>query len=323
VTGTILARLLSWREANNECRRAAAEWTALRDGPLRQVGRDLPAKEMRHLQHTVYRINSLVFLYAHLRRAGHSTELGVLLGAITHLLDYAYDHRRLSAADLRAMEEVVIAHRRPDPHDDLQAALSVLAERAWGLVADPASVRTRLADMLVTQRRSLAQSAGQPMPAGQLQQVTWDKGHHSLCLYFAAVNPDFSVGEARALRSFGAYMQYMDDLEDLYEDRAEGRQSPVARTLAGLPKATRLFRAARQDLASYYGGDRGRYNYGVFIAWLALFHVGILTAAVIREVTLLLPLRAQRGLDRCQQWLAGRVPFFQVAPLSVVRGRPR
>lgn len=316
-----LRKLLTWREANDECRRAAQAWAQLSEKQLAGLARELPGKEMRHLQHTVFRINALLLLYAKLRRAPHSTELGVILGVITHLLDYAYDHLQLEAQDLAAVEAVVFTQRAPDQGNELQRVLSVLAAQAWRLVPDPSSVSTRLADMLGTQRRSLAQAGQAPMSQIALRVVTSDKGHHSLCLYFAAVNPGFDRQEAAALRSFGEYMQYMDDLEDFYEDRAEGRQSPVTGIGRGVAESTRLLRAARRDLARCYGRDRARYNYRLLMVCIAVFHVAILLGALVREITMRLPLRAQASLDRAQRRLAARVPFFEMAPLAVVAGR--
>src|SRR5262249_20297459 len=159
-------------------------------------------------------------------------------------------------------------------------------------------LRSCLRDMLGTQRRSLAQMSETPMDADDLHQVTWDKGHHSLCLYFAATNPAFSRDEARALRSFGLYMQLMDDLEDLYEDRAERRASPVSSVLRAIRDTTRCFIPALRDLARHYGHDPVTYDWHVFKGWLVLFHIGILSFCLLREGVRRLPAWAQRILDQ-------------------------
>jgi hypothetical protein len=310
------SRLLRWREATEECRRVHAEWVRLTAGQLAPVLAALGEKEVEHLRHTVYRINSFAFLYAKLIRRPHTTELGVLLGVITHLLDHAYDHSAGDGGRVTRVEDVVLQRCEPDPADALQVALAELARRAWHLVPAPQRLARRLDRMIDTQRRSMAQAAGNLDPA-VLTRITWDKGHDSVCLYFAAVNPDFSDREAEALRSFGWYLQYMDDLEDLYEDRAESRQSPVAGPRAGVREARRAFRTARRDLARYYGADRCAYSYRPFMGWLVLFHLGIVLACYAREVVIRLPPVVQRGLRRQHQRLARRIPFFWVAPLSL------
>lgn len=305
--------VLIWREAGRECRRVIDVFGDLVAGDLAEVVAALPPAEVRHLRHTVFRINSLVYLYARLLRRPHRTELGVLLGAITHLLDHAYDHPEAAGSDVGVYEDVVFQRVAADPDRPLQVALAQLARRAWGTVADPAGLSARLATMLDTQRRSQAQ-VGPAVADPALWQLTSDKGHHSLCLYFAAVNPEFGAGEAAALRGFGGYLQYMDDLEDLYEDRAERRQSPVRGVLSGIVRGTALFAHALRDIRAFY--PRPRNKTGMFVAWLLLFHAGIVVGALAREVTGRLPARVQAGLDRRQEWLSARVPFFHVAPLS-------
>ncbi|MEO3923326.1 hypothetical protein ABGB07_05635 [Micromonosporaceae bacterium B7E4] len=313
---SFLRRMLAWREANAECRRAARLFAALSAGPLTEVSATLGEPELRHLRHTVFRINALLFLYAKLLRRPHETELGVLLGAITHLLDHAYDHR--AGADVASFEEIVMLHRPPDRDQPLQTALATLAARAWRRIAAPALLAPRLHDMLDTQRRSLAQ-VGPTLDPTPLWELTSDKGFHSLCLYFAAVNERFGAEEAAALRAFGAYLQFMDDLEDLYEDRAEGRQSPVRGVLHGVRQGTVLFRAALRDITAFY--RPGRYGVRAFVAWLVLFHLGIMVGALIRELTRRLPPGFQAGLERRQEWLSARVPFFYVAPAGYVPRR--
>lgn len=309
---------LFWREAGRECRRVARTFGELTAGDLAEVVSTLPAAEVRHLRHTVFRINSLLYLYAKLRRHPHDTGLGVLLGAITHLLDHAYDHPEAAGADVRVYEDVVLQRRAADPGRPLQVALGRLARRAWGTVPDPAGLAVRLAAMLDTQRRSLAQ-VGPEVAAPTLWQLTLDKGHHSLCLYFAAVNPGFGPAEAAALRGFGGYLQFMDDLEDLHEDRAERRQSPVRGVLGGIVRGTGLFAGALRGIRAGY--PRPRFKTGMFVSWLLLFHFGIVVGALARELTCRLPVRVQNGLARRQEWLGARVPFFHVAPLGVT-GQP-
>jgi len=305
------------REANAECRRAAARWAQLRDG-LTGVLVNLGEKEARHLEQTVYRINLLVFLYSRMRRIQHSTELGVLLGAITHLLDYAYDHGDLPAEKLHSFERTVASPHPTQPEGQLQLALSVLAGRFWPLVGNPGSVAKRLDDMLATQWDSLAQGHQERLGDAALRRITWDKGHRSLCLYFAAVDPDFSDTEALALRSLGGYMQYMDDLEDLYEDRVECRQSPVPGVARGIVETTRLCWRARRDLRSLSRREQVRYDYRMFGSCLVLFHIGMLAGVLLREATLRLPPRVQAAFAERRERLAHRMPLLRVVPLSVV-----
>jgi hypothetical protein len=306
------------REANAECHRAAARWAQLRDSLLADVLTDLGEKEIRHLEQTVYRINLLVFLYSYMRRIQHSTELGTLLGAITHLLDYVYDHGDFPAEKLHSFERAITTEHPPEFEDRLELALSVLGGRLRSLVGNPDSVANRLADGLDTQRDSLAQGYDERLSESALRRITWDKGHRSLCLYFAAVDPDFSETEALALRSLGGYMQYMDDLEDLYEDRTEGRQSPVPGITGGIFESTRLCWRARRDLRSLCRRDQARYDYRMFCTCLVLFHIGMLTGVLLREVTLRLPPRVQATFAKHKGRLADRVPFLRIVPLSLV-----
>ena len=198
-----------------------------------------------------------------------------------------------------------------------KSALSDLGRRLRSLVGNPHAVAQRLADGLDTQRDSLSQGYDERLSDSVLQRITWDKGHRSLCLYFAAAHPDFSDAEAIALRSLGGYMQYMDDLEDLYEDRAENRQSPVCGVVRGIVESTRLCRGARRDLQSLYQRD-GRYDYRMFCTWLIPFHAGMLVGVLLREVTLRLPPRIKATFAKHRGRLADRVPFLRVVPLSVV-----
>ena len=296
--------------ARIECRRAAARWAELRDGSLADVLADLDEKEAHHLQQMVYRTDLLVFFYSYMRRIQHSTELGTLLGAITHLLDYVYDHGEFPAEKLHCFDRAIMWGHPVEPEDQLQLALSVLARRAWSLVGNREAVAKRLSDMLATQQRSLAQSNDRRLGENALRRITWDKGHHALCVYFAAVDPGFSETEALALRSLGGYMQYMDDFEDLYEDRMENRQSLVTGVARGIAASTWLCWRARQDLRALYRQDRARYDYRMFCSCLTLFHTGMLTAVLLREATLRLPARVRATLVNHKGRLANRVQFL-------------
>ncbi|SEM21085.1 hypothetical protein [Streptacidiphilus jiangxiensis] len=308
-------RTLPWRTANHECASAAAELTLLRTSLLHRLDLYLDDAEERHLTHTVQRINALLFLYATVRRAPHDTRLGVLLGAVTHLLDHAYDRRAASARQLDALEEVVLGTRRPDPDDPWESVLGELAARCWQSVADPAAIRAHLERMITTQRRSQAQTQAPDLPSAALAELTRDKGHHSVCLYFAAVNPAFGAEEERALRSFGSYLQYMDDLEDRLEDRADGRVSLVGPLPAALAEAGHRFAVARRDLTAFYGRGPG-HRHRTLLAWLVLFHAGVVVGAVFEHATRALPAPVPGLLRRGRTALATRFPFFEVAPLG-------
>jgi hypothetical protein len=317
VTLTRVRPIAALRKANAECRRALLQWNRVQ-AQLAPATDQLSEKERRHLRQTAFRINALMCLYAWLRRTAHDTELGVLLGVITHLLDHVYDHRGLTGDQLRDVEEVVFLKRNPDPTDPFQVVLADLCKQAWASVPDSDALRSCLREMLATQRRSLAQMDQTTMDVQALHQLTWDKGHHSLCLYFAAANPTFSGAEADALRSFGLYMQLMDDLEDLYEDREEQRTSPVSNVLRAARDTTRCFISALRDLAGHYGRDPVAYDWQVFKDWLILFHVGILFFCLLREVTRRLPTWAQRLLDQ-QHRIGPLTPFIYAAPFDLVR----
>jgi hypothetical protein len=254
-------------------------------------------------------------LYAWMRRTDHDTEVGVLLGAITHLLDHVYDHRGLDAKQLHDIEDVVFMRRGPDPDDAFQTVLADLCTRAWAVVPGSEALRPCLERMLTTQRESLAQTERAALDPNTLHRLTLDKGHRSLCLYFSAANPGFSADEANALRSFGLYMQYMDDFEDMYEDRAEGRQSPISGVLHATREATAYLRPALRDLASFYRREPA-YDWGIFAGWLVLFHLGILFSCMVREATRRLPDGLQRSLNRGQEAIGPIVPFIYAAPFE-------
>jgi hypothetical protein len=319
LTTTTASRPASpWRTANAECARAASELGTLHAELLHHLDPDLDPAERRHLTHTVHRINALLFLYATLRRAPHDTRLGVLLGAVTHLLDHAYDHPGGGPDRLAALEGVVLGGRRPAPDDPWQRVLGELAARCWASVADPAPIGPRLRRMIATQRRSRDQQGPVPMAPADLAELTADKGHHSVCLYFAAVNADFGPAEEAALRSFGSYLQFMDDLEDRFEDRADGRDSPVGSGIRAVREASRRFADARRDLAAFYGQSPGA-RPRTLLAWLTLFHAGVLVGAACETATRRLPAPLRGLLGRGRDALAGRVPFVEVAPLGGTR----
>ena len=132
-----------------------------------------------------------------------------------------------------------------------------------------------------------------------LAALTEAKGHHSLCLYFSIANPDFGPKEAKALIAFGRYMQYMDDLEDFYEDRCEGRSSPVPSLEQGFDEAERLLHAARTDLAAFYN-DAG---YAFDFVWdkILFYHRAIRFACIMRERSARLPRRARKMIHRTKE----------------------
>ena len=302
-------------DAIAECERAESEWRRLQADGVDEVARLLSEKEQKHLSHTVYRINALLFLYSRLRGAPHDTRLGVLLGATTHLLDFAYDHTDACLTSVEASEQAVLSGTA-DADSLIEATLGRLAAEFWQLVANPETFRARLDDMLETQRASAAQECDGVISSDELEQLTEDKGHRSICLYFSAVNATFGDVEAAALRKFGLYMQYMDDLEDFYEDRAEHRTSPVTSPGRGAARTTLLLAAARRDLRRYYG-PRSPRGYWIFMTWLSVFHVGILIGCATREVTRRLPAPLGRLYDRTAERITERIPFLNVAPIGV------
>jgi len=121
--------------------------------------------------------------------------------------------------------------------------------------------------------------------------------------------------EKQALRSFGLYMQYMDDLEDYYEDKLEGRRSPIRNPWSGMWRTSRLLAIARRDLRGYYAALSLR-RYRIFMTWVAVYHLGIVIACVTREATRHLPRAAFFFIDRFTGRLAKRNPFFYVAPVG-------
>jgi hypothetical protein len=298
-----------------ECRRADEELSLLRRNGLGNAVALLSDKEARHLTHTVFRVNGLLYLYSLLRGERHDTRLGVVLGAITHLLDHVFDHHADSLDAAKPFEELVNLRRKPKDDCALEQSLHTLAEEAWQRVADQALLKRRLKAMLETQRETMAQENGTQLSPEFLERITAEKGHRSLCLYFAAVNARFDGHEERALRRFGFYMQYMDDLEDYYEDRHEARQSPIPNPWRGALRATRLLRDACPDLRVCYEPRCPR-PYRTVMAWVRIFHATILLSCVTREVTRRLPARPQTWADRFAERLTECHPFFHAAPVG-------
>jgi len=301
-------------DAIAECKRAEDEWHQLLGEGIEEVAGILSEKERKHLSHTVFRINALLFLYSRLRGAAHHTRLGVLLGATTHLLDFVYDHPDVSCTSVETSEQVVFTGTG-SADSLIDRTLGQLAREFWQLVASPTRFRAQLSQMLETQRSSMAQEGGAAIPPHELEQLTEEKGHRSICLYFSAVNPTFDDAEASALRRFGLYMQYMDDLEDFYEDLAENRTSPVPAPGRGAVRATQLLLEARHDLRLHYGSSSSR-GYRIFMSWLSVFHLGILMGCASREVTRRLPTPVGRLYDRTAERITDRIPFLNVAPIG-------
>ena len=309
-------RWSQFSDAMAECRRADEHWSMLKSEGVAEVAATLGEKEARHLSHTVFRINALLFLYSRLRGTEHETHLGVVLGAITHLLDYVYDHHAKASGAVASFEGLVYSPHRGQPQSALDRVLRRLCTEAWESVADPFLLRAHLDAMLDTQRASMAQDSGTTLSGDALWRLTRAKGHRSLCLFFAAVNSSFDSAEAAALEKLGLYMQYMDDLEDYYEDRSETRVAPIPNPWTGSRRATRLLFAAAPDLRRYYGSTSLR-GYRIFMSWLSVFHAGILLACATRELTRRLPERPQTWIDRFTERLARRNPFFHVAPVGL------
>jgi len=305
----------SARDVLAECRRAQEQFAALKQEGLAEVEATLSAKEVRHLTHTVFRINGLIYLYDLLHGKRHDTRLGVLLGSITYLLDHVYDHRIVTQADAEPFERLVMLTGTPR-NDPLEHSLRRCAEEMWERVPDPESLRRRLGLMIETQRETMAQANAHRMPRDELERLTHEKGHRSLCLYFTAVNPEFDPREAAALRKFGLYMQYMDDLEDFYEDRAEARQSPVANPLHGALRATSLLYKALPDMRDHYE-PRCEGRFGVVTTWISLYHASILSACATREVTRRLPTRLRLWADGFTERREKQSPLFSAAPVAL------
>src|SRR5579859_1254361 len=281
-------------EAGIECRRVKAAWVDYSTGALRDIIGTLSTKERLHLRHTVFRINGLLYLYARLQRTKHDTHLGVICGLITHLLDYFYDHYTPTVDEIDRIERIIRLRDVPLPNEPLHRALHDLSTTFWSLVPDPVAVGQILDKMLETQRESLLQSEpSRVLTRSEIEALTLAKGHRSLCLYFTIANPRFNPAEAAHLIPFGHYMQYMDDLEDFYEDQAEGRVSAVPSVAEGLRQARRLLKASEPHLAAYY--NRPKYDYDLVRDMVQLYDSIIRITVQLRELTRHLPRTLQKG----------------------------
>lgn len=299
-----------------ECRRAEEELAQLEREGLAEVEEALSEKESLHMIQTVFRINGLLYLYDYLRGGDHDTRFGVLLGALTYMLDFVYDQGHYAESEIVSFESVVRRPNRTNNEAPFERELARLAAEAWEAVSDPKSFENYLEAMLETQRASMFQGSTLPMSRESLASLTAEKGHRSLCLFFAAVNRSFSLEEAAALRRFGFYMQYMDDLEDYHEDQLESRFSLVTNPVTGVLRACWLLMAALPDIRNYYG-PHARDRVRTVLTWVGLYHVGILFACVSREITQRLPSRPRKLLHRSSMRVRRRSPFFHVAPVSL------
>jgi hypothetical protein len=234
---------------------------------------------------------------------------------ITHLVDYFYDHCSPTADQIAKMERVIYLQEQPSESDPLQVALYRLSQVTWSLTPNPATVRQTLNSMLSTQKQSMVQMHPHvQLSENDLAHLTVNKGHRSLCLYFSIANPEFDVEEAASLMSFGHYMQFMDDLEDFYEDRAEGRNSTVSSGSENQEKATQLLRIAESDLVRFYNNDN--YDYKFVRDRVLFFHNAMLFAFRIRELTRHFPKPVQRAIQTVRDFLSLLIPFFYVAPVE-------
>ena len=311
----MLSEIGEWKDANNECGRVKAEFIKLDNGLLRPVTQELTKKEWLHLRHTVFRINSLMYLYSKLIRGRHDTRVGVLCGVVTHLLDYFFDHCNPLPEQVIRIREIIFLEKDPCPDEYLESALHELCRILWACIPNPQSVKNTLQEMLTTQELSLAQnSKSSNLEEREMSNLTETKGFHSLCLYFSIVNPNFTHDEASHLISFGLYMQYMDDLEDFYEDKTEKRQSPIVSIDLGFDQATRLLFKSEKDLADYYDNTSYKYNF----VWdkVLFFHRSMLFACWMRERTMGLPRWMRKIIFISKEFISEFIPFIYVAPVD-------
>jgi len=283
--------ILDWKDFNNECQYAKKEWLYLSKNYLNTVTHQMSSKEYLHQRHTVFRIDMLMYLYARLRRQQGDTRLGVLCGLLTHLLDYFYDHRSMSNNDFAFAEQLIETRKDYHPYDPLTKALAELFSMFWSMVPNPSLVSRTLARMLETQRDSL-QQVNERITLGNLEVLTRAKGHRSLCLYYSIANPDFDIEEAEHLEKFGYYMQYMDDLEDFYEDRFEHRYSCISSVTDGCDEASRLLDIALPDLATFYKGKK--FDFEFFSNTVMFYHNFLMKSCQRRERLQYLPQGVQR-----------------------------
>ncbi|HSH04838.1 MAG TPA: hypothetical protein VLL52_20160 [Anaerolineae bacterium] len=308
-------QLQSWYETNAECRRAEQVWKNIMVDIGGEICQNLSPKEFRHLRHSTFRINGLMHLYSTLRRQPHNTQLGVLSGMITHLLDYFYDHRLPTSAEIADMEKIISLKLKPQSSDWLENALYHLAKQTWAIIPNPHMVRDILSDMLGTQKDSLHQV--EPvckLTSEEMKHITKMKGYHSVCLYFSLANPNFTSQEANCLVSFGYYMQYMDDLEDFYEDQKESRRSLISSIDEGVDEATRLLKSAQNDLATLY--DHQGYDYHMARNKVLFYHYAIRYYCLWGEYIRALPVSIKKGLAYSQEITSRLIPFFYMAPVN-------
>ncbi len=303
-----------WLDFNKECYHAKKEWLYLSDRYLNTLIPQMPSKEYLHQRHTVFRIDMLMYLYARLHRQPGDTRLGVLCGVLTHLLDYLYDHRPLSDNDFAFVGRLMEIRKDYEPYDTLTRAVAELASVFWSMVHNPSIVTDTLEKMLKTQRDSLQQVNGQ-ITAGYLEGLTKAKGHQSLCLYYSIANPDFGEEESEHLMTFGHYMQYMDDLEDFYEDRLENRNSCISSVAEGCYEAGHLLKLALPDLAAFY--KRKQFDFDFFSNTVMLYHNSLIRSCQRRERLQHLPRGVQRLASLPKAIFGSFMPVFYLTPLEL------
>lgn len=311
----ILTEINVWLNANRECKRVKTELANLNKSLLFGISQELSYKERLHLRHTTFRINALMYLYSKLVGLKHETRIGALCGAITHLLDYFYDQCAPSSEEVTRIENIIFAKEEPNNDDLLKSTLYELSRSLWDHVSNPEVVKSTLQNMLTTQGASIIQNdIHTEIHSDQMNSLTLLKGHHSLCLYFSILNPMFSEEEAKHLTLFGHYMQYMDDLEDYYEDQAENRISSVQSIDIGANESTRLLMKAQPQLAEFY--DYPHYQYGFVWNKVLFYHHAMLLACRMRELTRRLPKSLQKIIIYSKEVVSYLIPFIYVAPVD-------
>jgi hypothetical protein len=117
-----------------------------------------------------------------------------------------------------------------NPHEDRISQLVGLIEGEWERGAHP-QVYDSLLAIHAAQARSLGLVAPDASPYElDVLGVSFEKGGTSVLAdgYLAAGNLTFA--QARLLYGYGAFTQLMDDLEDLRQDRTEGRMTVFSQT---------------------------------------------------------------------------------------------
>ena len=312
--GSLKLNWLFLKEANQECWRARAEWSKIRKTLSIKDLDWLSAKEKMHHRNSVYRINELMCLYARLRRTTHNTQLGVVCGLMTHLLDYFYDHCAPTPEDLEEIEQIIFLQKAPAAEQILQNVIYRLAALLWSIVPNPHSVKGVLENMLATQRKSLLQNHSvHRLNSEDLIALTRSKGHHSICLYCAIANPEFDRSEADHLREFGYYLQYLDDLEDFYEDRSEGRISLVSSVHSGSEEARRLLLASIPELERHY--HMGAYETDLTLGRMFFYHNAMILSCKLREHIKRTPSFVQKTILAAQERAGAWIPFVYIVPI--------